>query len=81
MCRSQIRSECPSSDGTCDLGLADLIINQIATEQQNIVTDPLLNAWQDPTGHEATDECRNFFAPTLGGTVTAKEGTFGGNVL
>ena len=29
-------------------GLADLIVNQIAVEQQNIVTDPLLNAWQDP---------------------------------
>ncbi len=72
--------ECPSSDGYCDLGLADLIINQIATEQQNIVTNPLLNAWQDPTGHEATDECRNFFAPTLGGTVTAKEETFAGTL-
>jgi hypothetical protein len=56
-------------DGTYDVGLADLIINQIAVEQQNTVTDPLLNAWQDPAHNEATDECRDFFAPTLGGSV------------
>jgi PKD domain len=57
---------CPSEDGSCDTGLADLIINQIAVEQQNAVTDPLLNAWQDPSHNEVTDECRNFFA---GGTI------------
>jgi hypothetical protein len=65
---------CPSPDGFCDTGLADLIINQIAVEQQNIVTNPLLNAWQDSAGNEATDECRNFFAPATGdykkGTLT-----------
>jgi hypothetical protein len=58
---------CPSPDGFCDTGLADVIINQIAVEQQNIMTDPLLNAWQDSGGNEATDECRNFFAPAVGG--------------
>jgi hypothetical protein len=57
-------------DGFYDTGLADLIINQIAIEQQNTVTDPLLNGWQDPAGNEATDECRDFFAPTLGGNVS-----------
>ena len=51
-----------SPDGYCDTGLADLIVNQIAAEQQNIVTNPLLNAWQDSGHNEATDECRNFFA-------------------
>ena len=59
---------CPTSDGFCDTGLADLIINQVAVEQQNIVTNPLLNAWQDKTGKESTDECRNFFAPVDGGS-------------
>ena len=54
------------SDGSFDTGLADLIINQIAVEQQNIVTDPLLNAWQDSEHNEVTDECRNFFAPATG---------------
>jgi hypothetical protein len=58
---------CPNlGDGSCDMGLADLIINQIAVEHQNIVTNPLLNAWQDNQGKEATDECRNFFAPAKG---------------
>ena len=34
-------------DGSPDTGLADVIVNEIAVEQQNIVTDPLLNAWQN----------------------------------
>ncbi len=55
------------TDGDYDQGTADLIANQIAVEQQNIVTDPMLNAWQQqepvgPTHNELTDECRNFFA-------------------
>jgi PKD domain len=69
-----------SRDGTYDNGLADLIVNQIAEEQQNIVTDPLLNGWQDSAHLEATDECRNFFAPVLGGSVTANENTFAGSL-
>jgi hypothetical protein len=60
-------------DGSDDAGLADLIIGQIATEQQNILTDPLLDAWQtqgggQDEGQEVTDLCRNFFAPALGGS-------------
>jgi hypothetical protein len=71
---------CPSPDGYCDTGLADLIVNQIAIEQQNIVTNPLLNAWQDPVHNEATDECRNFFVLVIGGSVTATEGTGAGTL-
>lgn len=56
----------PVGDGYCDAGLADLIINQISQEQQDVVTDPLLNAWHDPSGKEVADECRNFFAPVEG---------------
>jgi hypothetical protein len=73
--------KCPSPDGGCDTGLADLIVNQIAVEQQNIVTDPLLNAWQDPNGSEATDECRNFFAPNLGGDAGAQEESDAGTLF
>lgn len=52
-------------DGYWDEGLADLIVNQLAVEQQNTVTDPLLDGWQDSAGSEVTDECRNsFFAAT-----------------
>jgi hypothetical protein len=71
---------CPSSDGGCDTGLADLITNQIATQQQNIVTDPLLNAWQDPAHRESTDECRNWFAPTLGGSAAGVPGSGAGTL-
>jgi PKD domain len=66
-------------DGSFDTGLADLVINQIAVEQQDIVTDPLLNAWQDPTGNEVTDECRNIFVPGTGGAA-ANEKTLAGTL-
>jgi hypothetical protein len=72
---------CPSSDGGCDTGLADIIIGQISAEQQNAVTDPLLNAWQDPSGYEATDECRNDFARVLGGSATASEESGAGTLF
>jgi hypothetical protein len=72
---------CPSDDGYCDAGLADLIINQIAVEQQDIVTDPLLDSWKDPSGNEATDECRNFFAPTHGGSSSANPVTLAGTLF
>jgi hypothetical protein len=42
-------------------GLADLVINQGATELSNTLTNPLMDAWQDSAGNEVTDECRNFF--------------------
>jgi hypothetical protein len=71
---------CPSPDGYCDTGLADLIINQIAVQQQNIVTDPLLNSWHDLIGNEATDECRNFFAFAEGGGSTANPDTGAGTL-
>ena len=73
---------CPSPDGYCDTGLADLIISQIGSEQQNIVTDPLLTSWKDPSGDEVTDECRNFFAGgEQGGSVAANPETFAGTLF
>jgi hypothetical protein len=75
------QAPCPTSDGGCDFGLADLITNQIAVEQQNIVTDPLLDAWQDPARNEATDECRNRFLPTIGGGSSAGEFTKAGTLF
>jgi hypothetical protein len=67
-------------DGSFDTGLADLVINQIAVEQQNTVTDPLLNGWQDPTGNEVTDECRNFFVPPVSGSSPARPATRAGTL-
>jgi len=67
-------------------GLSDVIVNQIAVEQANIVTDPLLASWQNKTtGEEATDECRNTFAATaepssLAGSVTAEPETEAGTL-
>ena len=68
-------------DGSDDTGLADLIISQIGVQQQNIVTDPLLDAWHDSGGKEITDECRDYFAPTLGGGVGASEYTAAGTLF
>lgn len=79
---NQLPGEETGPDGTFDHGLADLIINQIGVEEQNTVTDPLLNAWQNsPEGLEATDECRNFFAPEISGSYTAQPGTDAGTLL
>jgi PKD domain len=74
---------CPNlEDGLCDAGLADLIVNQVAVEQQNIVTNPLLNAWQDNKGKEATDQCRNFFAAAhVGGGGSANPESGAGNLF
>jgi PKD domain-containing protein len=67
-------------DGNWDEGLADVIANQIAVEQQDIVTDPLLNAWHDPAGSEVTDECRNSFFPSPGGSASANPYTRAGTL-
>jgi PKD domain len=69
-------------DGAYDSGLADLIINQVNVEQRNTITNPLLDGWQDSAGNEVVDECRNFFASTLGGSseVGAKSPTGAGNL-
>jgi hypothetical protein len=69
-----------SEDGSFDTGLADLIVNQIAVQQQNIVTDPLLNAWHDTEGKEVTDECRNFFAPTVSNASGAQPESHAGSM-
>jgi PKD domain len=73
------QQKCPSTAGTCDYGLADLIINQIGIQQQDMVTNPLLNAWQDMHHYENSDECRFLFGPAQGG-VTANEETMAGTL-
>ncbi len=72
---------CPSPDGSCDTGLADLIINQIAVEQQNTTTDPLLDAWQNRSNDdEVMDECRDWFELPVGGSGVAQEFTGSGTI-
>jgi hypothetical protein len=71
---------CPDSDGGCDYGLSDLIIGQMGLEQQDMITDPLLNAWQDSSHFENTDECRFLFGPVRGGGEGANEETLAGTL-
>jgi hypothetical protein len=75
------------ADGLWNEGLADLVIGQIASEQQNTITDPLLNAWQDreevggeEVGYENTDECRNDFLAISAGSASKKEHTEAGDL-
>lgn len=73
-------------EGDFAAALSDVLINQIAVEQADIVTDPLLTSWRDPsTGLEATDECRDQFGNTVapsayGGSVTANAQTEAGTL-
>jgi hypothetical protein len=75
-------------DGLWDEGVAELAIGQIASEEQNTITDPLLNGWQDretlksgeEVGYENTDECRDDFLAISGGGWTAKEHTGAGTL-
>ncbi len=55
--------------GDYSAGLADVTINQIALEQANIVTDPLLESWKDPSGYEVTDLCRDIYGNTINGGI------------
>jgi len=72
---------CPTTDGGCDRGLADPIINQLGLEQMNIVTNPLLNAWQDERKAENTDECRFDFAAVRGGSSSVLPGSHAGTLF
>ena len=45
-------------------GLADVIVNDLSVEQNDIVTDPLLNGWyQTATSDEQSDMCQWRFGP------------------
>lgn len=91
-------AEAPGAEGGGEISgwaLAIPMDNQIAEEQANIATDPLLNAWHDDTGHEVTDLCRDVFDSTvadagfssgeISGSVTVNPetlmGTLGNSVI
>jgi len=59
------------TDGDFDAGLPDVIVNEISVEQLATETDPLLTGWYANAGNEMPDQCRNWFAPTLGGNAEA----------
>lgn len=55
-----------TQNGDYSQALSEILMNQIAEEEMNTVTDPLLDSWQDKKGDEASDICRNVFAGTAG---------------
>lgn len=54
-------------------GLSDVIVNQIAVQQADIATDPLLDGWQDSNHNEVTDECRDIYGNTAGVGLSGSE--------
>jgi len=51
-------------EGEYTAGLADVIINDLSIEQQNVVVDPFLNGWyQTATSAEQGDMCQFNFGP------------------
>jgi PKD domain len=50
--------------GGYETGLADIIVNDLSIEQDDIVMNPLLNGWyQDGTNAEQSDLCQTAFSP------------------
>ena len=52
---------------------ADATINTISHEQNEAITDPWGNAWQDASGDEVADICAWKFGSSLGGTAGVDE--------
>ncbi len=64
----------PSAPGKCDNEPApngtdaDATINVTSHEHNEMITDPLGNAWYDEGGYEVADKCAWIFGPQLGKT-------------
>lgn len=77
------QAKCPETiwvPGDCAYGLSDVIVNQISVEQQDLITDPLLNAWQDEHHYESADECRFYFGPKIGGDYGTEPLSYAGTL-
>jgi len=51
---------------------ADAVLNNIAHEHNESMTDPLGTGWYDNAGHEIADKCHLNFGKALGSTSTGK---------
>lgn len=71
--------------GICDTGeqpngnWGDEAVNLVSHEHNEVMTDPLLNAWYDSSGNEDGDKCAwGYGNPVGGSSVTAPDGVHGG---
>jgi hypothetical protein len=68
----------PGYGGVCNSGQqpnsnwADSTINVASHEQNESITDPLLNAWYDTAGYEDGDKCAWIFGSAIGGASGAQ---------
>jgi PKD domain len=58
----------------------NVLLNDVATQQIAMATDPLLNGWRQAgsPGAEVTDPCRNEFSPSTGTPPELSNGSIGG---
>jgi hypothetical protein len=58
-------NKAPGADrwSTYAQGLADVIINDLSIEQSNVVVNPQLSGWYQPSGAEQGDLCKGNFGP------------------
>jgi len=71
-----------SPEGTYDHALPDILINELAAEQIDTATDPLLNGWNEPlSGNEVSDQCHLWFEapPVVQGSGSPDEHTGAGH--
>jgi hypothetical protein len=63
-----VPGHCQSDKPRPNSSAADPAISTISHEHNESITDPLGNAWVDPSGQEEADLCLTNFGPALGGT-------------
>jgi hypothetical protein len=51
---------------------ADAVLNNVAHEHMETMTDPLGNGWFDASGREIADKCHQKFGKPLGSTATGR---------
>lgn len=66
-----IAGHCQSDNPRPNASAADPTISSLSHEHNEVVTDPLGDAWLDPGGNEDGDLCLTAFGPALGGTATS----------
>jgi hypothetical protein len=66
-----VAGHCQSSNPRPSGTTADPVISTISHEHAETVTDPLGDAWVDPSGNEEADLCAQSYGAPLGGSVTS----------
>jgi hypothetical protein len=66
-----VAGHCQSNNPRPNGTTADPVISTISHEHSETITDPLGDAWVDPSGNEVGDLCAQSYGAPLGGSVTS----------